>query len=63
MNKNNFLTKRQMEVLKYTAYGYTIKEIAYILNISHKTVEKHLTNTKLKLNLYRPVMKFLIMQF
>ena len=35
------LTARQSEVLYYLARGETIKEVAYRLNISRKTVETH----------------------
>jgi DNA-binding NarL/FixJ family response regulator len=37
----NSLTKRQREVLQLIAEGKTAKEMAYILNISVKTVEFH----------------------
>jgi RNA polymerase sigma factor (sigma-70 family) len=35
------LTPRQREVLQLLAEGYSAKEIADILNISHRTVEFH----------------------
>lgn len=38
------LSKRQVEVLQYVAMGRTNPEIAIILGISYRTVEKHLEN-------------------
>lgn len=38
------LTKRQVEVLQYVAMGRTNPEIAIILGISYRTVDKHLEN-------------------
>jgi DNA-binding NarL/FixJ family response regulator len=35
------ITSRQIEVLQLLAEGKSIKEIAYILNISNRTVEFH----------------------
>jgi len=46
------LTKREREVLKLIAEGYTNKSIADQLCISIKTVEKHRTNLMEKLNLH-----------
>lgn len=36
------LTPRNLDVLEYIAQGYTSKEIGQILNISSRTVEKHI---------------------
>lgn len=36
-----FLTERQLEVLRLVADGHSLKEIAYLLKISIKTVEFH----------------------
>ena len=46
------LTGREREVLKLTAEGYTVKEIADTLIISPKTVEGHKTSLMNKLNLH-----------
>ena len=46
------LTQREREILKLIAEGYKNKEIADILCISQKTVEKHRTNLMTKLNLH-----------
>lgn len=50
-NKLRCLTKREKEVLIVIAAGKTSKEIAYTLNISQHTVDKHKKNIKKKLNL------------
>jgi DNA-binding NarL/FixJ family response regulator len=44
------LTDREKEVLKHVVEGKTNREIAYELEISEKTVEKHLNNVFEKLN-------------
>jgi DNA-binding NarL/FixJ family response regulator len=46
------LTGREKEVLKLTAEGHTLREIAEILIISPKTVEGHKTNLMTKLNVH-----------
>jgi len=46
------LTQREREILKLIAEGYKNKEIADVLCISQKTVEKHRTNLMTKLNLH-----------
>ncbi len=51
--KNEILTEREKEVLNYISMGYTNQEIADILIISVKTVEKHKANIVEKLNLTR----------
>jgi DNA-binding NarL/FixJ family response regulator len=50
--ESDLLTDREMEVLLQLAEGKTNKEIGYFLDISQKTVEKHLESiyTKLKVN-------------
>lgn len=40
------LTKREQEVLMYFCKGYTIKELASLLNLSPRTIEMHLKNLK-----------------
>ena len=46
------ITRREREVLKLLAEGYLNKDIAQLLNISIKTVEKHRANIISKLNLH-----------
>jgi DNA-binding NarL/FixJ family response regulator len=46
------VTQREREILKLIAEGYLNKEIADILNISIKTVEKHRANIMKKLDLH-----------
>jgi DNA-binding NarL/FixJ family response regulator len=36
------LSARQVEVLRLIARGYTIKQIAYALTLSEKTVDNHI---------------------
>jgi DNA-binding NarL/FixJ family response regulator len=43
------LTPRERDVLKYRAQGKSVKETAVGLDISPKTVEKHVTNLKKKI--------------
>lgn len=49
-DNNHDLTDREEEVLKLVVQGKTNREIAYQLEISEKTVEKHLNNVFEKLN-------------
>lgn len=44
------LSNREMEVLRWTAEGKTSCEISYILNISERTVNFHISNAISKLN-------------
>lgn len=46
------LSTREREVLKLVAEGYTNKQIASVMFISVKTVEKHRSNVMIKLNLH-----------
>jgi DNA-binding NarL/FixJ family response regulator len=46
------ITQREREVLKLLGEGYQNKEIAELLNISVKTVEKHRANIMSKLDLH-----------
>jgi DNA-binding NarL/FixJ family response regulator len=46
------VTQREKEVLKLLAEGYANKEIAAMLFISVKTVEKHRANIMSKLDLH-----------
>lgn len=45
------LTKRELEVLKYTALGYSTKEIAYEFGVSSKMIEVHRMNIRKKTGL------------
>jgi two-component system response regulator NreC len=53
--KVDILTDREREVLTYIAEGYTNREIANALVISHKTVDRHRENIMRKLNLHSRV--------
>ena len=46
------ITTRQIEVMQMTAKGLSNKEVAFNLNISIKTVEKHKRNLRDKLGLF-----------
>ncbi len=45
------VTQREKEILKLIALGYTAKEIAGKLHLSHHTVDKHKKNLRMKLGL------------
>jgi two-component system response regulator NreC len=45
------LTKREQEVIALIGQGHRTREIAQLLSLSHKTVEKHRTNLMRKLGL------------
>ena len=45
------LSIRESEVLRYTALGYSNKEIAHKMDISVKTIEAHKTNGLKKLDI------------
>lgn len=47
------ITPREKQILLFALEGLTSKQTARKLNISHRTVEKHLANAKLKLNCKR----------
>lgn len=51
-NSSDLLTAREREVLQLIAEGHTNNEIAEILTISYKTVEKHRSNLMAKLNVH-----------
>ena len=51
-NSYHQLTNREKEILKLTAEGHTVREIAEKLIISPKTVEGHKTNMLAKLDLH-----------
>lgn len=50
LNSQYALTKRESECLQYVSKYFSAKEIALKLGISHRTVEKHIDNIKMKLN-------------
>lgn len=45
-----YLSPRESEVVQFTYEGYTAKQVARFMNISYRTVEKHLANVKEKLD-------------
>ena len=45
------LTNREREVIVLIAKGYRTREMAQLLSLSHKTVEKHRANLMRKLGL------------
>ncbi len=51
-SKASLLTPREREVLQYLAKGLAKKEIAGIMNIGTKTVEKHTENLMSKLDIH-----------
>ncbi len=44
------LTRRELEVLRLVAEGHTDREVAETLVISHRTVNRHLSNIFVKLD-------------
>lgn len=55
MKENFNLTNREIEILKYTAMGYTNSDIAEKLIISIHTVKIHLENIFVKLNIHNRI--------
>jgi len=47
----NDLTDREMQVMRLIAAGHRTREIAQVLSLSHKTIEKHRTSLMRKLGL------------
>ena len=45
------LTSRELEIIALVARGYRTREMAQLLSLSHKTVDKHRTNLMRKLGL------------
>ena len=43
------LSKREQEILELISQGYSDKEIAYVLKISARTVQTHVTRIVIKL--------------
>ncbi len=52
INPNIYLTQREIYCLVYSLHGYTAKEIAKHTESSHRSVETHLYNAKIKLGCY-----------
>lgn len=50
MNENQQLTLREKEILEHIGKGFSNKEIARHLNISHHTVKTHLHNIYVKVD-------------
>jgi len=48
-DSKKYLTKRETQVLKLLAESNTVKEVATILGLSHKTVDAHKTNLMRKI--------------
>jgi len=46
---NEYLTRKEFMVLKYTLHGYTSKKTGELLNLSKRTVESYIINIKAKL--------------
>ncbi len=44
----SLLTKREVECLQHLIEGYTLKETAFLLNLSSRTVESYINNIKSK---------------
>ena len=59
---DSFLTRREIEILKMVSKGFTAREIAAKLYISHRTVETHRSNLigKLKLKNVADLIQFAI---
>lgn len=51
--QDRYLTKRELECIKWVAYGRAQVDIAKTLGISQKTVETHISNVKAKLNCFK----------
>ncbi len=43
------LSCREVEVISFTAKGYTAKEIAKIIDLEHRTIEAYMSNIRKKL--------------
>lgn len=53
INDSTYLTKREVECLKWLIRGKTSEEISIILGIAYRTVVNHIENAKTKLNCYK----------
>jgi DNA-binding CsgD family transcriptional regulator len=43
------LSAREIQIIKYTAKGYTAKKIAKIIGLGHRTIEIYISNMRRKL--------------
>lgn len=50
---NEYLTRKEVEVLKWCIQGKSAEEVAHLMNVSKRTVEAHLESAKQKLNCYK----------
>lgn len=53
--KEKPFTKREIDCIRFLVEGYTAKTTARKLNISHRTVERHLDNIREKLGVKRKI--------
>lgn len=53
MNNKYLLTLREIEILKYLAQGFSVRDIANQLYISKNTVETHRKNIYYKLGVHK----------
>lgn len=53
MNRVSTLSKRERVIAKLIAWGYTQKEIAAKLSLSHQTVQTHMKNIYAKLRVHK----------
>jgi DNA-binding CsgD family transcriptional regulator len=44
------LNVRETQIIRYTAKGYTAKEIAKIIGLKHRTIEIYISNLRKKLD-------------
>lgn len=47
--KKPLLSPREVEVLEFIVQGYSARETAEMLSLSHRTVERHIDNARTKL--------------
>jgi LuxR family quorum sensing-dependent transcriptional regulator len=47
--KKSLLSPREVEVLEFIVQGYSAKETAEMLSLSHRTIERHIDNARNKL--------------
>ena len=59
---NTLLTRREIECLSLWLSGYSIKESAYCLNLSHKSIEAYRKNVKDKMGVHHRFQLIEIMQ-
>ena len=50
-NISSFITARELECIKYSILGKSSKEIGIILEISHRTVETHFLQVRIRFNI------------